>query len=43
MYQTLLKFLEWMQKIQLHEPMRLETDNKDIVDMFLEYIKNNTK
>ncbi len=32
---TLLHFLEWKNKVSLIEPMRLETDDDDIVDMYL--------
>ena len=33
--QLLIKFLEWLYKTSEAEPMKLETDIDDIVDMFL--------
>ena len=36
----LLDFLKWIQKVSKDEPMRLETDNDDIVMMFIEEYKN---
>lgn len=37
----LIKFLEWMYKTTRETPMRLETDNDDIVAMFLSENKIN--
>jgi len=34
--QILLDFLDWMDKIMKNEPFKLETDNDDMVDMYLE-------
>lgn len=35
-FDLLMKFLKWMDKVSREEPMRLETDNDDIVEMFLD-------
>jgi len=37
--QILLDFLEWMDKTAAENPMQLETDNEDIVLMYLEGCK----
>ena len=34
--------LEWMNEINKTEPMRLETDFEDIVQMYLEYTRKGT-
>ena len=36
MKEILVKFLEWMNEINATDPMRLETDFEDIVEMFME-------
>ena len=33
--QKLIKLLDWMDEILCNDPMRFETDNDDIVEMFL--------
>jgi len=35
MKEILIKFLEWMNKTTMENPMQLETDNEDIAMMFL--------
>jgi len=35
MKETLIEFLEWMNQTTIDNPMMLETDNEDIVEMFL--------
>ncbi len=42
MEKTIIEFLEWMDKINSSEPMKLETDNKDLAKMFLAERKSNS-
>ena len=34
-YEILMDFLEWMNKVAIEDPMALETDNEDIIEMYL--------
>jgi hypothetical protein len=38
--QELIDFLEWMNKTAQENPMMLETDNDDIAQMYLAYLKS---
>jgi hypothetical protein len=37
--EQLIGLLEWMNKVTAESPMRLETDNEDIVEQYLETLK----
>ena len=37
--QQLIGLLEWMNKVTAESPMRLETDNEDIVEQYLKTLK----
>jgi len=37
--EQLIGLLEWMNKVTAESPMRLETDNEDIVEQYLKTLK----
>ena len=41
--EVLLAFLEWMNKVAETEPMKLETDDEDLVDMFMNATPSESK